>query len=81
MGVHDEIIRRGFRESGKKAGGIIYTRGNETIRHRDYGPSNRWPNNPDANRHVLQYYRDGRQVSGGTAWAAILSHHVDKVNA
>ena len=50
MSVHEEIIALGFRESGKRAGKIEYTRGNETLRHRDYGPSTRWPN-PDANRH------------------------------
>lgn len=76
MSPHDAIIALGFRESGKRAGKIEYTRGNEMLRHKDYGPSNRWPNNPDANRHVLQYFRDGRKISGGTAWQAILRNHV-----
>ena len=75
--VHAEIIARGFREAGRKAGAIRYTRGNEVLLHRDYGPSAHWPDNPDANRHVLQYFKAGRKRSGGTAWQAILQHHVD----
>jgi hypothetical protein len=79
MSVHEEIIALGFRESGKRAGKIEYTRGNETLRYKDYGPSTRWAHNPDANRHVLQYFRDGRKVSGGTAWYAILKKHVQPI--
>jgi hypothetical protein len=77
--VHDEIIARGFREAGKKTGKIVYARGGETLMHKDYGPSSQWPNSPDANRHVLQYFRNGRKISGGTAWYAILRKHVDGV--
>ena len=72
--VHNEIIALGFRESGKRGGKIEYTRGNETLRHKDYGPSARWPN-PDANRHILQFFRDGRKIAGGTAWRSILQKY------
>ena len=72
---HEEIIKRGFRETGRKAGKTRYTRGAEMILHKDYGPSPRWAN--DAGRHILQYFRNGRKVSGGTAWYAILAKYVD----
>lgn len=76
--VHDEIIRRGFREVGRRRGAIRYTRGQEEILHRDFGPNLWQAHNPDSNRHVLQYFRNGRKVSGGTAWYAILTRVVDE---
>jgi len=75
MNVHDEIIRRGFREAGRKAGKIKYVRGNQMLLHKDYGTS-RWAN--DAGRHILQYFIDGRKIAGGTAWYAIIAKYIDK---
>lgn len=75
--VHEAIIQKGFRESGKKRGYIVYTRGDEEMWHKDYSPSNRWPHNPGAGVHLLMYFRAGRKLSGGTAWGSILARVSD----
>jgi hypothetical protein len=78
--VHEAIIAKGFRETRTRKSAVrgaprfsCYVRGNIEIRYVDFGPSSRWPNNPDANRYVMQLFRDGRKLSGGTAWRAILA--------
>jgi len=78
--VHDAIIAKGFRETRSIGGSAAkygkrqscYTRDDYEIRYTDYGPNTWFPNNPDANRYVMQLFHGGRKVSGGTAWYAIL---------
>jgi hypothetical protein len=83
--VHDAIIARGFRET-KTVGGsaakygkkyTCYARDDYEVRYVDYGENKHFPNNPDANRYVMQLFKAGRKLSGGAAWYAIL----DKVPA
>jgi hypothetical protein len=78
--VHEAIIALGFRES-KTIGGTAarygkkqscYKRGAFEVRYTDYGVNTYFPNNPDANRYVLQLFLDGKKISGGTAWQSIL---------
>lgn len=79
--VHDAIIAKGFRETRTIGGSAArygkrqtcYKRGNLEIRYTDYGPNLWFPHNPDANRYVMQLFKDGRKISGGTAWYTILS--------
>lgn len=79
--VHDAIIAKGFRETRSIGGSAAkygaryscYERGEYEIRYADYGPNKYFPNNPDSNRYVMQLFRDGKKISGGTAWYAILA--------
>lgn len=78
--VHDAIIAKGFRETRTKKSAVkntprftCYMRENIEVRYVDFGPSKRWPNNPDANRYVMQLFCNGQKLSGGTAWQSILA--------
>ena len=79
--VHAAIIAKGFRETRTIGGSAArygykqtcYARDNFEVRYTDYGPNPWFPRNPDANRYVMQLFKDGRKISGGTAWEPILA--------
>lgn len=78
--VNDAIIALGFRHTRTIGGSAskygkrqsCYTMGDWEVRYADYGPNRYQPHAPDSNRYVLQLFKNGKKVSGGTAWYAIL---------
>jgi hypothetical protein len=78
--AHDAIIARGFRETRSIGGAAAtygkretcYQRGEYEIRYTDYGPNKHQPHAPDSNRYVMKLFLNGKKISGGTAWYAIL---------
>lgn len=83
--VHDAIIAKGFRETRTIGGSAAkfgkrqtcYKRREYEVRYTDYGPNMYQPHAPDSNRYVMQLFKNGKKISGGTAWYAIIARVPD----